>query len=348
MDKIAVVTGVTGMDGSYISDLLLEKGYKVYGLVRRSSNPSDTNIKHLLDEKNFEVVQGDITDAASISRLVQTVKPHEFYNFAAQSQVGISFMEPTHTFKANAESVINILESIRLFSPATRLYQACTSEQFGKSFSTRTINGIVENYQDENTPMVPQSPYAAAKLAAFAMVGCYRRGYNIFGSCGILFNHEGCRRSTQFVTRKITDYIGRLVQSSSDLNGFYVEDRLDRFPKLKLGNINSYRDWGESQDYVRAAYLMLQQDKPDDYLIATGETHTVQEFLEEAFSLVKLNWKHFVEIDPKLVRAAEVDFLRGDSSRARKILGWEPKTTFKGLVKMMVDNDVKLAFEGKI
>lgn len=346
----ALITGVSGMDGSYMSDLLLEKGYKVYGLIRRSSNPSDTNIKHLLNKKDFELVQGDITDAGSISRLVQTIKPKEFYNFAAQSQVGISFAEPSHTFKTNAESVVNILESIRLFSPATKLYQASTSEMFGMSYSTRLVPShntdikfITEKYQDENTPMVPQSPYAVAKLAAHTLVGCYRRSYNIFASCGILFNHEGCRRSEQFVTRKITSYIGRLVNhiKTSTCEGVKAYTSND-FPKLKLGNIYSYRDWGESSDYVNAAYLMLQQDKPDDYLIATGETHTVEEFLGEAFNLVNLDWKEFVEIDKSLIRAGEVDYLRGDSSRARKILGWEPKTTFKGLVRMMVDNDVRL------
>jgi len=345
--RIALVTGCTGMDGSHISDLLLEKDYKVYGLIRRSSNPSNTNIAHLIKEPQFETVEGDITDATSVMRIISLLKPDECYNFCGQSQVGVSFNEPVHTFKVNSEGVINVLEAMRLTSPATKLYTANTSEMFGKNYTERPDG----KFQDLDTPFIAQSPYAASKLASHYMVGTYRRGYNLFACSGILFNHESERRSTQFLTRKVTHYLGGLFKSCramgffdlSELNeSYYFPQKLESYPKLSLGNLDAYRDWGYAVDYVRAAYLMLQQEKADDYIVATGQAYSVRDFVRKAFALIGLDYQKYVVIDPKFYRPAEVDWLQGDSTKARLALGWEPTITFDHLVERMVRHDTGL------
>lgn len=358
--KIAFVTGCTGMDGSHISDLLLEKDYKVYGLIRRSSNPSNTNIQHLINEPHFEMVEGDITDATSVMRIISLLKPDECYNFCGQSQVGVSFNEPVHTFKVNAEGVINVLEAIRLTSPATKLYTANTSEMFGKNYTIHMSPGpkvddkftYIENkFQGMDTPFIAQSPYAASKLASHYMVGTYRRGYNLFACSGILFNHESERRSTQFLTRKVTGYLGGLFKSCYlggmtrfpfETSHFDYHPKMANHPKLSLGNLEAYRDWGYAVDYVRAAYLMLQQEKADDYIVATGQAYSVRQFVKKAFALVGLDYQKFVVIDPKFYRPAEVDWLQGDSAKARAVLGWEPTITFDHLVERMVRHDIGL------
>jgi GDPmannose 4,6-dehydratase len=323
--KTALVTGVSGQDGSYLTELLLEKKYKVIGLYRRSSTNTLGRISHLLDHPNLSLEEFDLTDPTGVNAVVSKYQPHELYNLAAQSHVGTSFKQPTTTFEINAVGVINLLEAIKNNSPSTRFYQASTSEMFGFNYSV----GIDHNkYQDENTAMLPQSPYGIAKLAAHNMVRIYRSGYGVHASCGILFNHESPRRGENFVTRKITRYIGRVLRGETT-------------EKLKLGNLSAKRDWGHAKDYVRAMWLMLQQTTPDDYVIATGVTWSVQEFLDTAFSLANLNPTDYVEIDPDLFRPAEVDYLMGSPAKARDFLGWTPEITFPQLVKDMLDYDVK-------
>jgi len=324
--KTALVTGITGQDGSYLAELLLEKNYKVIGLHRRSSTNNTTRINHYLHHPNFSLEEFDLTDPSGVNQVVIKYHPDEFYNLAAQSHVGTSFKQPTTTFEADAVGVINILEAIRHYSPNTKFYQAGTSEMFGRNFTLKNN----EKYQDENTSMLPQSPYGVAKLAAYHMVQIYRSAYNMFCCCGILFNHESPRRGENFVTRKITRYIARLLKHKTT-------------EKLKLGNLNAYRDWGHAKDYVEAMFLMLQNSKPQDYIIATGETHSVQEFLEKAFALVNLSHQDFVEIDPELFRPAEVDYLKGDCSLAKSELNWSPKISFDDLIKDMVSEDCKYA-----
>lgn len=323
----ALIFGITGQDGSYLADLLLEKGYKVYGVSRRVSVPTDLRIKHLEKNTFFDIIQGDITDQSSVARIIKLTEPQEIYNLAAQSHVGISFNEPCHTWDVTGKGCLNILEGIRNSSNLllAKFYQASSSEMFGSSFTD--TNG--RRFQFENTLFMPQSPYAVAKLAAHHLTRLYRYSYKLFACSGILFNHESPRRGENFVTRKITKYIGSLIAHG------------DKIGKLKLGNINSYRDWGHAKDYVYAMWLMLQHDKPDDYVVSTGETHSVKDFLEKAFNCVKLSWTDFVEIDENLYRPAEVDYLRGDSSKARNILNWSPKYSFDDLVKEMVMNDVE-------
>ena len=331
MNKIAIVTGATGQDGSYLSELLLDKGYTVVGLRRRSSSEKGLErIEHLLNNDNFKLVEADITDSGCVNNLISEYMPHEVYNLAAQSHVMTSFKQPSYTTQVNLQGPINFLEAIRLLSPSTKFYQASTSEMFGKNYEE--FAGT--KYQKETTPFVPQSPYAIAKLAAHEMVRIYRDSYDLFACCGILFNHESERRGENFVTRKITKWIGEFVASGQD------ED----FPALRLGNLDAHRDWGHAQDYVDAMYLMLQQDEPEDYVIATSETHSVREFLTEAFNEIGIpNFEPHVVIDPEFYRPCEVDWLLGHTGKARQQLGWRPKVSFPELVQRMVRSDIDAA-----
>lgn len=323
-NKIALITGVTGQDGSYLAELLLEKNYIVVGLHRRSSHDSFQRVSHLLNNDRFSLVEFDLTDPSNIIYTIDYYQPHEFYNLAAQSHVDTSFKQPTTTFEINTVGVINILEAIRTRSSATKFYQASTSEMFGRNFSTNSNN---IKYQDENTELLPQSPYGVSKVASHRMVQLYREGYNLFASSGILFNHESPRRGENFVTRKITKYIGQLVNNKISSS-------------LKLGNLKANRDWGHAKDYVRAMWLMLQTDIPNDYVICTGQTWTVLDFLQRAFDYVNLDYKKFVEIDPSLYRPAEVDYLRGDNTKAKQELNWIPEINFDALVHDMVSSDI--------
>ena len=330
MSKVALVTGVTGQDGSYLSDYLLDNDYSVIGLHRRSSTNSFLRIQHLLEHPNFKLEEFDITDPSDCSRVLEKYSPDEFYNLAAQSHVGTSFKQPFTTFEINATGVINLLEALKARSPKTKFYQASTSEMFGENYTI----GSDGKYQNEDTPFAPQSPYAVAKLASHRMVQIYRESYGLYACCGILFNHESPRRGENFVTRKITKYIGQLT------NGFLHNSH---YRPLKLGNIYSYRDWGHAKDFVRAMNMMLQQDSPRDFVVSTGSTHTVKEFLEISFGLFNLNYEDYLEIDPSLYRPAEVDYLKGDSTRAKHMLGWEPEISFKELVSDMVYSDFESA-----
>jgi GDPmannose 4,6-dehydratase len=321
--KVALVTGVTGQDGSYLAEYLIEKNYTVVGLHRRSSNLNLTKIKSILNHPNFKLEEFDLTDPSGCSRVISQYKPDEFYNLAAQSHVGTSFSQPTTTFEINAVGVVNILESIRNYCSTTKFYQASTSEMFGRNYTVR--DG--EKYQDENTPMLPQSPYGVAKLASYHMVEIYRKAYDIFACSGILFNHESPRRGENFVTRKITKYIGRLKRNEVS-------------EPLQLGNLDAHRDWGHAKDYIRAMHLMLQKSVPEDYVIATGTTHSVYEFLNEAFKYAGLNYENHVVVNHDLYRPAEVDYLRGDSTKARNVLNWVPSISFENLISDMVDYDI--------
>ena len=328
MNKVAIITGATGQDGSYLSELLLSKGYTVIGLRRRSSSEKGLErIQHLLNNNNFKLVEADITDSGCVNNLIRDYMPTEVYNLAAQSHVGTSFKQPLYTTQVNIEGPLNFLEAIRLLSPTTKFYQASTSEMFGKNYDM--FGGT--KYQQETTPFVPQSPYAVAKLAAHEMVRIYRDSYDLFACCGILFNHESERRGENFVTRKITKWIGEFVASGQD------ED----FPALRLGNLDAHRDWGHAQDYVEAMYMMLQQDEPEDYVIATSETHSVREFLTEAFNEIGItHFEPYVVIDPEFYRPCEVDWLLGHTGKAREKLGWRPKVSFQELVQRMVRSDI--------
>jgi GDPmannose 4,6-dehydratase len=323
--KTALVTGITGQDGSYLADLLLEKNYRVVGLHRRSSTNNLERIRHLVNNPNFILEEFDLTDPSGCVNVVQKYQPEELYNLGAQSHVGTSFKQPTTTFEIDAVGVINLLEAIRNHSPNTRFYQAGTSEMFGRNYET---NADGKKYQNENTKMLPQSPYGVAKLAAYHMVQIYRSAYNLYCCCGILFNHESPRRGENFVTRKITKYIGKVInEQTSD--------------KLELGNLDAHRDWGHAKDYVRGMWLMLQQEIPEDFVLAMGHTHSVKEFLISAFNLVNLNYKEYVNINEDLFRPAEVDYLRGDPSKARSVLGWVPQYSFGALIQDMIVSDCK-------
>ena len=361
--KSAIVTGVTGQDGSYLAEFLLEKGYRVIGLKRRTSTNTLDRIKHIENE-NFSVVECEISDSGSVYSIVDEYRPDEIYNLAAQSHVKTSFDQPEYTFQVNTIGVINFLEAIRRFSHKTKFYQASTSEMYGKNTdSDKALTGDNDAYQDEETVFEPQSPYAAAKLASHHLVRNYRDGYGIFGCCGILFNHESERRGENFVTRKITKWIADLVsweqENALDLPSecrfcmreetigipgermFIDVMKYPSFPKLRLGNIDAYRDWGHAQDYVQAMWLMLQQKEPNDYVIATGETHTVREFLKEAFDYIGIdNFEDYIVIDPKFYRPAEVNYLRGWPQKAFDELGWEPQITFTNLVQRMIESDI--------
>lgn len=338
--KTAIITGITGQDGSYLSEFLLNKGYAVIGLVRRSSTNTLERVRHLEDNPQFTIVESDLTDPISINTIVKQYQPDEFYNLAAQSHVGTSFKQPVYTFEVNALGVLYILEAIRHSSPHTRFYQASTSEMFGSNYDYGDVGyGDVERkFQTEDTVFAPNSPYAVAKVAAHHLVRQYRVSYELYASCGILFNHESERRGEKFVTRKITKYVAGLHKYRNTLHGLKIDDN---YPKLRLGNLDAMRDWGYAPDYVEGMWLMLQQDVPGDYVLATGETHSIRDFLSAAFNHIGINdWTKYVEVDPEFYRPADVEFLLGRSHKAEHQLGWKPKTTFNGLVNKMVDYDI--------
>lgn len=328
MIKSALIVGCNGQDGSYLSELLLGKGYKVYGLIRRSSTDTTERISHLLHKPNFELVEGDITDATCMHKLVSGIKPNEVYNLAAMSHVGTSFDQPVTTCHINAMGPLHILEAIRQSSPQSKFYQASTSELFGDT----TISP-----QNEETPMRPNSPYAVAKLYAHHLVSLYRRAYDIFACAGILHNHESERRGEDFVTRKITRYVAVLKDWMATNDGFPKKD-VD-VPPLALGNIEARRDWSHAEDMVLGMWLMMQHETPDDYVLGSGVTHSVKEFLEIAFGLVGLDYRDYVIIDPKFYRPADVNLLHADVSKAKRVLGWEPKICIGELVDRMIEND---------
>jgi len=312
---VALITGITGQDGGYLAELLLEKGYRVIGMVRRTSTINFDRIQHLQDR--IEIVQGDLLDQMSLISLLQEYKPQEVYNLAAQSFVPTSFTQPVLTGEFTALGVTRMLEAIRMVDPKIRFYQASSSEMFGK---------VQETPQRESTPFYPRSPYGVAKVYGHWITVNYRESYNLFGCSGILFNHESPRRGLEFVTHKITYSAAKIKLGLAD--------------KLRLGNLDAQRDWGFAGDYVRAMWLMLQQDTPDDYVIATGETHSVREFVQATFAYLNLDWRQYVVQDPAYYRPAEVDLLVGDAGKAARQLGWEPTVTFTQLVQMMVDADI--------
>jgi GDPmannose 4,6-dehydratase len=314
--KTALITGITGQDGSYLADLLVEKGYKVYGMVRRTSSENLWRVHHLHDK--IELIFGDLLDQNSLIAALRDCQPREVYNLAAQSFVPTSWNQPVLTGEFTALGVTRMLEAIRVVDTGIRFYQASSSEMFGK---------VRETPQKETTPFHPRSPYGVAKAYGHFLTVNYRESFGIFACSGILFNHESPRRGLEFVTRKITNAVARIKHGVQD--------------KLKLGNLDARRDWGYAADYVDAMWRMLQQDEPTDYVVATGETHSVQEFAERAFARAGLSWKDHVEVDDALLRPAEVDLLVGDSSLARKRLGWQPHVTFEGLVDLMVDADLE-------
>ncbi len=321
--KKALITGITGQDGSYLAELLLSKGYEVHGLVRRSSTFNRERIEGIYTNaqhnNNIFLHYGDLTDSSSLFRLIEKICPDEIYNIGAQSHVRVSFDIPEYTADANALGTLRLLEAIRETRIKTKFYQASSSEMFGK---------VQEVPQTEKTPFYPRSPYGVSKVFAYWATVNYREAYGIHASNGILFNHESPRRGENFVTKKITSGVAEILAGKRD--------------KLYLGNLDAKRDWGYAPEYVEAMWLMLQQDKPDDYVIATGETHSVREFVEETFRVAGIkNWKKYVEIDPRYCRPAEVDLLIGDPSKARKKLGWKPKVTFKELVRIMLEADCK-------
>jgi len=316
--KKALITGITGQDGSYLTELLLEKGYEVHGLVRRSSSFNTWRIDHVRDR--LALHYGDLVDQNSLVRALETVGPDEVYNLAAQSHVKVSFEMPEYTTDVTAIGVMRVLDAVRQVGLDTRVYQAGSSEMFGL---------VQETPQTEKTPFHPRSPYAVSKVFGHWMAVNYRESYGMHVSNGILFNHESPRRGENFVTRKITMGVAAIKQG--------------RAKELRLGNLDAKRDWGFARDYVEAMWQILQQEKPDDYVIATGETHSVREFCEDAFSAVDLDWEDFVKVDPKYFRPAEVDLLLGDPSKARKVLGWTPKVTFKDLARLMVESDLEAA-----
>jgi GDPmannose 4,6-dehydratase len=317
MNKKALITGINGMDGSHLADFLLEKGYEIYGLERRSSSENRTNIKHL--EGKIHLLKGDLTDQNSLLRALKESNPDEVYNLAAQSFVGESWNTPEQTSNVTGLGVLRILEAIREYGhEKIKFYQASSSEMFGR---------MVENPAKETTPFYPRSPYGVAKLYGHWITKNYRESYNMFACSGILFNHESERRGIEFVTRKISDGVARIHLGLSDY--------------ISLGNLEAKRDWGYAPDYVEAMWLMLQQDKADDYVIATGETRSIKEFLDEAFNCIGItDWSSYIKQDPRFMRPAEVDVLRGDHSKAKKELGWSPKTSFSNMVKKMVENDI--------
>ncbi len=340
MQKKAIITGITGQDGSYLAELLLEKDYKVYGLQRRGSLPNTQRVDHLYENKedpNFEMTYADLADSSNLIRVINKVKPDEIYNLGAQSHVGISFDVPEYTANVNALGPLRILEAIRTLDLPIKFYQASSSEMFGK---------VLETPQSEKTYFNPRSPYALSKIFAFYITRIFREGYNIFAANGILFNHESPRRGFNFVTRKITLGLSRIKIGTQEV--------------LRLGNLDAKRDWGYSKDYVEAMWHILQHDEPDDFVIATGETHSVREFVEEVASNLdmEIEWtgeglaekgidkksgKIIIEIDPIYFRPAEVEYLQGDCSKAREILGWQVKTTFKELARIMTEADLEYA-----
>jgi GDPmannose 4,6-dehydratase len=321
--KIAFVTGITGQDGSYLTELLLEKGYEVHGLIRRSSSFNTGRIDHLYQDPHYKNTRlffhyGDLSDSTNLNRLMRKIKPSEIYHLGAQSHVRVSFDIPEYTSDTTGLSAVRILDALLDSGVDTKFYQASSSEMFGK---------VLEVPQKETTPFYPRSPYGCAKVFAYWMTVNYREAYNLFACNGILFNHESPRRGETFVTRKITMALAKIVAGKQR--------------ELFLGNIDAQRDWGYAKDYVEAMWMMLQQEKADDYVVATGETHSVKEFLQIAFGLVGRDYKDYVKTDPKYFRPTEVDLLIGDASKARKELGWKPKVSFKELVQLMVVEDLK-------
>lgn len=314
----AVITGITGQDGSYLAELLLEKGYQVIGLVRRRSETTAKRIQHLLSNNNLSLTSGDITDCGSLHRLVNTWKPDEFYNLAAMSFVGRSWKEPALTGDVTGLGVTNCLEAIRNIKPDTKFVQASSSEMFGK---------VRETPQNENTPFHPRSPYGVAKVYGYWITRNYRESYGMYCSNAIMFNHESPRRGIEFVTRKITNGAAKI--------------KLGMANKLELGNLDAKRDWGHAADYMQACWLIAQHTVPDDFVISTGNTHSIEELLTIAFNYVNLDWNDFVVQNPKYIRPADVSCLQGDSSKARQILAWKPNHTFKGLIEEMVEADLQ-------
>jgi len=330
MPKRALITGITGQDGSFLTELLLEKGYEVYGIVRRSSSFNTERIDHLYQDPHepdtrLRMFYGDLNDSSSLNTILRKTEPDEIYNLGAQSHVRVSFDVPEYTGEVSGLGAVRLLEAIRATGLRPKFYQASSSELFGK---------VHEVPQTETTPFHPRSPYGCAKAYAYHITVNYRESYGLFACNGILFNHESERRGETFVSRKITRAATRIKHGLQD--------------KLYLGNLDAQRDWGYARDYVEAMWLMLQAREPDDYVIATGETHSVREFLDETFGYLDLDWKEFIETDPRYLRPAEVDLLLGDASRARKELGWSPKVGFKQLVRLMVDHDLALAEHEKI
>ncbi|MCC9601106.1 GDP-mannose 4,6-dehydratase [Stieleria sp. JC731] len=327
MTKKALITGITGQDGSYLAELLLEKGYEVHGIVRRSSTFNTDRIEHIYidphdkDAKLF-LHYGDLTDGQSLTNLVLNIEPDEVYNLGAQSHVRVSFDAPVYTVQTVAVGALNVLEAARQLNQKreVRVYQASSSEMYGDVFETP---------QTEKTPFCPQSPYACAKVYAFHQTVNYRHAYDLFACNGILFNHESPRRGETFVTRKITRAATRIKVGLQE--------------KLYLGNLDAKRDWGYAKDYVRGMWMMLQHDTPDDYVLATGETYTIRQFLDYTFQYLELDWKDYVETDPRYYRPTEVDLLLGDCTKAKEVLGWEPETSCKELAELMVDHDLELA-----
>lgn len=326
----ALISGITGQDGSYLTELLLKEGYEVYGIIRRASTFNTSRLDHLykdphVEDRRMKLVYGDLADASSLNYLMRTIQPDEVYNLGAQSHVKVSFQVPEYTADTNAIGTVRLLEAIREASVPAKFYQASSSEMFGK---------VTESPQTELTPFHPRSPYACAKVYAYHITVNYREAYGIFACNGILFNHESPRRGETFVTRKVTLGASRIKHGLQD--------------KLFLGNLDARRDWGYAGDYVKAMWMMLQVDEPDDYCIATGQFHSVRELCEAAFSYVDLDWEKYVEVDPRYFRPTEVDHLEGDASKARKQLGWEPEVDFDALVKMMMDSDLEIARREKI
>jgi GDPmannose 4,6-dehydratase len=327
--KKALITGITGQDGSYLAELLLEKGYDIWGIIRRSSSFHTGRIDHLYkdphEQPRLRLVYGDLTDGGSLSMILNNIKPDEVYNLGAQSHVRVSFDTPIYTVNVDALGTLRLLEAIRAMEKPAKFYQASSSEMYGKA---------VENPQTEKTPFYPRSPYGCAKVYSFWQTVNYREAYGLFAANGILFNHESPRRGETFVTRKITRAATRIKCGLQN--------------KLYLGNMDAKRDWGFAGDYVEAMWLMLQQDVPDDYVVATGESHSVREFVEEVFSYLDLDWQKYVEIDSRYFRPTEVDFLQGDPAKAKKLLNWQPRLTFKELAKLMTDADMKIAEREKL
>tara|TARA_R110000796_G_scaffold169285_1_gene286150 strand:+ start:4230 stop:5192 length:963 start_codon:yes stop_codon:yes gene_type:complete len=316
--KVALITGISGMDGSHLADFLLKQNYKVYGMERRSSSANSTNIKHLIGK--ITILNGDMTDQNSLLRCLKESNPDEVYNLAAQSFVGESWNTPEYTSNVTGLGVLRILEAIREFNPKIKFYQASSSEMFGR---------MIENPATENTPFYPRSPYGVSKLYGHWITKNYRESYDMFACSGILFNHESERRGIEFVTRKISNGVAKIKLGLAD--------------HITLGNLDAKRDWGYAPDYVKAMWLMLQQEEPDDFVISTGKTHSIREFLDIAFNHIGIqDWSSYIKQDPKYMRPAEVDVLRGDSSKAKSRLDWEGSTPFIDLVIKMVDNDIKL------
>lgn len=329
MKKKALITGITGQDGSYLTELLLDKGYEVFGIIRRSSTFGTERIDHLYQDPHkqppLRLIYGDLTDGGNLSSILNEIQPDEVYNLGAQSHVRVSFDQPIYTANVDALGTLRLLEALRLMKNPPRFYQASSSEMYGK---------VAETPQTESTPFYPRSPYGCAKVYGFWQTVNYREAYGLFACNGILFNHESPRRGETFVTRKITRAATRI--------------KLGLQKKLYLGNLDAKRDWGFAGDYVEAMWRMLQQDQPDDYVIATGETHSVREFLDEVFGYLDLDWHSHVEVDPRYYRPTEVDLLLGDASKARQKLKWQPAVTFRQLARMMIDTDLHLAENEKV